>query len=139
MQTFSIRSEQGLLFLVVWVLVNAVASLVLEHRLQSTGISIDSLQALEHRLSSYGSQAQLLCDMWDLPRPGLEPVLTALAGRFLSSLPPGKPPTPYIVIINALKKGIFQAKKRKLNQEKENILSSFISSQMLFFNENQIF
>ena len=32
-------------------------------------------------LSSCGSQAQLLCGMWDLPRPGLEPVSPALAGE----------------------------------------------------------
>ena len=29
--------------------------------------------------------------MWDLPRPGLEPVSPALAGGFLTTLPPGKP------------------------------------------------
>ena len=29
--------------------------------------------------------------MWDLPRPGLEPVSPALAGRFLTTAPPGKP------------------------------------------------
>ena len=29
--------------------------------------------------------------MWDLPRPGLEPVFPALAGRFSTSAPPGKP------------------------------------------------
>ena len=29
--------------------------------------------------------------MWDLPRPGLEPVFPALAGRFLTTAPPGKP------------------------------------------------
>ena len=28
--------------------------------------------------------------MWDLPRPGIEPVSAALAGRFLSTTPPGK-------------------------------------------------
>ena len=28
--------------------------------------------------------------MWDLPRPGIEPVSLALAGRFLSTVPPGK-------------------------------------------------
>ena len=27
-----------------------------------------------HRLGSCGSQAKLLCSMWDLPRPGIEPV-----------------------------------------------------------------
>ena len=29
--------------------------------------------------------------MWDLPGPGNEPVSPALAGRFLSTAPPGKP------------------------------------------------
>ena len=29
--------------------------------------------------------------MWDLPRPGLEPVFPALAGGFLTTAPPGKP------------------------------------------------
>ena len=29
--------------------------------------------------------------MWDLPGPGLEPVCPALAGRFLTTVPPGKP------------------------------------------------
>ena len=29
--------------------------------------------------------------MWDLPRPGLEPVSPALAGGFLTAAPPGKP------------------------------------------------
>ena len=28
--------------------------------------------------------------MWDLPRPGLEPVSPALAGGFLTTVPPGK-------------------------------------------------
>ena len=34
---------------------------------------------------------QLLRGMWDLPRPGLEPVSPALAGRFSTTAPPGKP------------------------------------------------
>ena len=29
--------------------------------------------------------------MWDLPGPGLEPVSPALAGRFLTTAPPGEP------------------------------------------------
>ena len=32
-----------------------------------------------------------LRSMWDLPRPGLEPVSPALAGRFSTTAPPGKP------------------------------------------------
>ena len=43
------------------------------------------------RLSSCGSRAQLLHGMWDLPRPGLEPVSPALAGRLSTTAPPGKP------------------------------------------------
>ena len=30
--------------------------------------------------------------MWDLPGPGREPVSPALAGGFLTTAPPGKPP-----------------------------------------------
>jgi len=29
--------------------------------------------------------------MWNLPGPGIEPKFPALAGRFLSTAPPGKP------------------------------------------------
>ena len=45
----------------------------------------------ECRLSNCGSRAQLLCCMWDPPRPGLEPVSPALAGSFSTTAPPGKP------------------------------------------------
>ena len=59
------------------------ASLVVEHRLQT------------RRLSNCGSRAQLLCGMWDLPRPGLEPMSPALAGRLSTTAPPGKPRSYY--------------------------------------------
>ena len=36
--------------------------------------------------------------MWDLPGPGLEPVSPALAGGFLTTVPPGKPLTAYFYI-----------------------------------------
>ena len=32
----------------------------------------------------------LLRSMWDLPKPGLEPMSPALAGGFLTTVPPGK-------------------------------------------------
>ena len=35
--------------------------------------------------SSCGARAYLLCGMWDLPGPGLEPVSPALAGGFLTN------------------------------------------------------
>ena len=38
------------------------------------------------------SRAQSLRGMWDLTRPGLEPVSPALAGRLTTTAPPGKPP-----------------------------------------------
>ena len=37
------------------------------------------------------AQVQLLCDLWDLPRPGIKRVSSALAGAFFTSEPPGKP------------------------------------------------
>ena len=51
-----------------------------------TGLISCGSWALEHGLSSYGAQAWLLCDMWHLPRPGIEPVSPALAGGFLPSV-----------------------------------------------------
>ena len=62
------------------------ASVVVACRLSSCGS-----WAIECRFSSCGAQTQLLVGMWDLPRPGLEPVSPALAGGFLTAVPPGKP------------------------------------------------
>ena len=42
--------------------------------------------------------------MWDLPRPGLEPVCPALAGRFSTTVPPGKPNTYNLVWYFSCKK-----------------------------------
>ena len=55
------------------------------------GFSSCDSQTLEHRLNSCGSRAYLLCSMWDLPRPGIEPMSPALAGRSFTTEPPGKP------------------------------------------------
>ena len=47
--------------------------------------------ALRHTgFSSFGSWAYLLCSMWDLPRPGIEPRSPAMAGGVWTSEPPGK-------------------------------------------------
>ena len=78
-RAFSICGKWGPLFIVVRGPLIVAASLVTVHKLQT------------RRLSSCGSRAQLLHDMWDLPRPGLEPVSPALAGRFSTTAPPGKP------------------------------------------------
>ena len=78
-RAFSSCGKRGPLFITVHGPLTIVASLVAEHRLQTC------------RLSNCGSRAQLLRGMWDLPRPGLEPVSPALAGRFSTTAPPGKP------------------------------------------------
>ena len=57
----------------------AAASPIAGHRLQT------------RRLSNCGSRAQLLRGTWDPPRPGLEPVSPALAGRLPTTAPTGKP------------------------------------------------
>ena len=67
-----------------WAL-GAWASVVVAHELSSCS------RALERRLSSCGTRAQLLHGMWDIPGPGLEPMSLALAGGFLTTVPPGKP------------------------------------------------
>ena len=78
-KAFSICGKRGTLFIAVRGPLTIAASLVAEHRLQT------------RRLSSCGSRAQLLRGMWHLPRPGLEPVSPALAGRVSTTAPPGKP------------------------------------------------
>ena len=71
--------KRGPLFIAVHGPLTIAASPVGEHRLQT------------RRLSNCGPWAQLLRGMWDLPRPGLEPMSPALAGRFSTTAPPGKP------------------------------------------------
>ena len=75
LRIFSSSSKQGLPFTEVCGLVIAVASL-----------------AVEHRLNSCGSWAQLFWSVWYLPGPQIEPESPALAGGFLTTEPPGKPP-----------------------------------------------
>ena len=78
-RAFSSCGERGPLFIAVHGPLTIAASVVAEHRLQT------------RRLSNCGSRAQLLRGTWDLPRPGPEPVSPALAGRFSTTAPPGKP------------------------------------------------
>ena len=54
------------------------------------GLSSCGSWALERRLSSRGTLAQLLHGMWNLPGPGVEPMSPALAGGFLTTAPTGK-------------------------------------------------
>ena len=82
-RAFSSCGKRGPLFIAARGPLTVAASLVAEHRFQTC------------RLSNCGSRAQLLCGMWDLPRPGPEPVSPALAGRFSTTAPPGKPENTY--------------------------------------------
>ena len=77
-RAFSSCGKWGPLFIAVRSSLTIAASLVAEHRLQM------------RRLSNCGLRAQLLRSMWDLPRPGLEPVSPSLAGGFSTTAPPGK-------------------------------------------------
>ena len=83
-------SERGPLFIAVHGPLAIAASLVAEQRLQT------------RRLSSCGPWAQLLRGMWDPPRPGLEPMSPALAGRLSTTEPPGKPQEVFLKIIISL-------------------------------------
>ena len=86
-RAFASCGKRGPLFITVRRPLTIAASLVAEHRLQT------------RRLSNCGSRAQLLHGTWDPPRPGLEPVSPALAGRFPTTAPPGKPPRDLLILI----------------------------------------
>ena len=77
-RAFSSCGKRGPLLITVRGPLTIAASPVAEHKLQ------------KRRLSSCGSRAQLLRDMWDPPRPGLEPASPAPAGRLSTPAPPGK-------------------------------------------------
>ena len=83
-RAFSSCGKWGPLLIAVRGPLTIAASLVAEHRLQT------------RRLSSCGSRAQLLRGTWDPPRPGLEPVSPALAGRFQPLCHQGSPAVPLL-------------------------------------------
>ena len=78
-RAFSSCGKRGRLFIAVRGPLTIAAPPAAGHRLQT------------RRLSNCGARAQLLRGVWDLPRPGSEPVSPALAGRFSTTAPPGKP------------------------------------------------
>ena len=100
-RAFSSSGKWRPLFIMVRGPLTIAASLVAGHRLQT------------RRLSSCGSRAQLLHGMWDPPRPGLEPVSPALAGRFSTTAPPGKPPLATFIQHN------FTSSNHMIREEKE--------------------
>ena len=78
-RAFSSCGKRGPLLIAVRGPLTIAAPPVAEHRLQT------------RRPNNCGSRAQLLCGMWDPPRPGLEPVSPASADRLSTTAPPGKP------------------------------------------------
>ena len=78
-RAFSSCGKRGPLFIAVRGPLTIAAPPVAEHRHQTRS------------LSNCGPRAQLLRGMWDPPRPGLEPVSPAPAGRLSTTAPPGKP------------------------------------------------
>ena len=78
MRISSSCGEQGCSLVAVHGLPIAVPTLAVEPWLQERG------------LSSCGAWAQLFNSMWNRPRPGTEPMCPAVAGGFLSTMPPGK-------------------------------------------------
>ena len=114
-RAFSSCGERGLLFVAVCGLLIVVASLVVEPRLQGMQASVVvacelsscGLRALEHRLGSCGTQAQLLRGMWDLPAPGIEPVSPALARGLLTTAPPGKSLNSFFFFLSLIFKFIY--------------------------------
>ena len=89
-RAFSSCGKRGPHFIAVRGPLTIAASPVGEHRLQT------------RRLSNCGSRAQLLCGMWDPPRPGLEPVSPASAGRLSTTAPPGKPQVVYLLYLSSI-------------------------------------
>ena len=95
---FSSGGKQGLSLVGVLGFLIAVAPLVVEQGRQSCGpseavacgFSGCGSWALEHRLGSCGTRTSVLCSMWDLPGPGIEPMSSTSAGGFLTTGPPGK-------------------------------------------------
>ena len=126
-RAFSSCGKQGPLFIAVRGPLTIAASLVAEHRLQT------------RRLSSCGSRAQLLRGMWDLPRPGLEPVSPALAGRFSTTAPPGKPISPLLfnIVLGVLATAIREEKEIKgIQIRKEDVKLSLFADDMILYIEN---
>ena len=119
-RAFSSCGERGPLLITVRGPLTIAASLVAEHRLQT------------RRLSSCGSRAQLLRGMWDPPRPGLEPVSPALAGRLSTTAPPGKPKKSFLKKF-LLKYSWFTMLCQSLLYSKVTQLYSYRHSFFIFF------
>ena len=93
-QAFSSCDEQGLLFIAVLGFFTEAASLAAEHRLEDARAHSWAQQlqltSSRERLSRCSARAKLRRGMWNLPRSWIKPLSSALAGRFLLTVPPGK-------------------------------------------------
>ena len=64
--------------------------------------------------------------MWDLPGPGLEPVPPALASRFLTTVPPGKPKIDFkIKTVTREKEGHYIMIKASIQEEDTTIINIY--------------
>ena len=74
--------------------------------------------------------------MWDLPRPGLEPVSPALAGRFSTTASPGKPPSRvFLWELDCTTQDPFLAHQElPLSEEQVRVARSGVSWTLLVFN-----
>jgi len=85
----AVTASKGCLPVTVHGLLVSVAYFVAEHGLWGMWASVVvacelssvGSRALECRLNGFGTWAQLICGMWNLPGSGIEPVSAALAGR----------------------------------------------------------
>ena len=84
---FSSYDQQGLLVVVHRLLFLVVELRLYAHSLQQLWLEVPRRA---RGLSSCGARAQLLCSMQNLAGLGIKPMFPALAGRFLSTAPPGK-------------------------------------------------
>ena len=80
---FSSCNEQGLLFVAMHGLLLVVISLVVKHQLQACGLQWSQYTG------SVVAALGLSCT-WNPPRPGIEPMSSALAGGLLTTGPPGE-------------------------------------------------
>ena len=71
------------------------------------GLSTCCSLAPEHRFNSCGAWVYLIRGIWNLPRPGIEPMSPALAGRFSITGPPGKSQFYSLCELNHMKLSLF--------------------------------
>ena len=121
-RAFSSCGKRGPLFIAVHRPLTIVASLVVEHRLRM------------RKLSNCGSWAQLLRGLWDFPRPGLEPVSPALAGRFSTTAPPGKPLKIFFICVSLSVFSMFLL--NTFDVKLLNIWSTVIITVLMFLSAN---